>query len=85
MPMCARCLGVGIGQLIGFALFVAGVRVSLVACVAGALVMLLDWGAQEYFGRTSTNPRRLVTGLLAGCGLGTLYCQALVFAWRFVM
>lgn len=82
MPICARCFGVAVGQTVGACLYFASVRVPVAWCIAGALVMLVDWSAQEYLGRTSTNPRRVITGLLAGDGLGTLYCYALAAAWH---
>jgi len=39
---------------------------------SGFLVLPLaaDWSAQEFFGKSSNNTRRLFTGILGGLGVG---------------
>jgi uncharacterized membrane protein len=85
MRLCARCVGVALGQVLAAVIFLCGVRVSVAVCAVGPVVMLLDWGAQEYGGRMSNNRRRLVTGAAAGFGLGILYCRLGLGALRFIL
>ena len=40
--------------------------------------MLVDWTLQEYAGILSTNPRRFMTGLIAGFGFGLLVIRIVV-------
>jgi uncharacterized membrane protein len=72
MPLCARCFGSCIGHLsaIGLALMRHVAPWWLV--VPLVLVMLADWGIQEFAGILSTNPRRVLTGLAGGFGVDTL-------------
>jgi len=35
--------------------------------------MLVDWSVQQFAGRTSTNTRRFITGVLGGIGYGSLW------------
>ena len=89
-PVCARCTGVYIGEIAGLAgHFLIGSfwRLDVVFC----LVMLLDWAVQFMKIRTSTNLRRLVSGLLCGYGMMDLelllaesvISQAALFLARF--
>lgn len=67
-PLCARCTGVLIGQLIMLIqLFI--VRPNLLICLVGSGLMLIDWLLQYVKLLTSNNVRRLVTGILGGYGL----------------
>ena len=81
--------GVYIGEIAGLAgHFLIGSfwRLDVVFC----LVMLLDWAVQFMKIRTSTNLRRLVSGLLCGYGMMDLelllaesvICQAVLFLAR---
>ena len=71
-PVCARCTGVGIGQLT--ALVVGFFRdVPLLLSLFFLSVMGADWGLQEYGKIESTNKRRLITGFMGGFGLFSIY------------
>ncbi len=65
-PVCARCTGVMIGQLLGLVSFALPTAwwVSLLLLIP----LLLDWSVQEYLLVPSTNTRRLLTGVLGGYG-----------------
>ncbi len=67
-PVCARCTGVYLGELAAL-LTLRWVRPPLWVAPLFCAVMLADWGVQALGWRESTNPRRLVTGLLCGYGL----------------
>lgn len=72
MPLCARCLGVYAGIAVVAPFLLAGsFPLSTPLVIASLLFMFvcfLDWSLQHWWGVMSTNPRRLVTGLLGGVG-----------------
>lgn len=64
-PVCARCTGVLLGELLGLiSLRWFQPPVWMIAAFCG--LMLLDWCIQAVGWRESTNFRRLVTGTLCG-------------------
>jgi uncharacterized membrane protein len=69
-PVCARCTGLFFGQLCGIALFFLFLRVDIKVLFACAGVSVVLLGADGFFQLkgiwASTNPRRLITGLLCG-------------------
>jgi len=71
MPICARCTGFVAGNLLGLAVLLAFGPAPWSWALAGLALLVpvgLD-GALQAAGRwTSTNPRRLATGLLGGAG-----------------
>ncbi len=79
-PVCARCTGVLLGYLPAVpSFFLLGA--SWRAAAAGMAVMLADWLLQRLGVAESTNPRRLLTGVLGGYGIMTaqiLLVQALL-------
>lgn len=80
-PVCARCTGVCIGQLLAIA---ANIFFSVPARLSVLFLSLMgiDWGLQETGIRPSTNPRRLFTGILGGFGLFNCYCILLKKLWN---
>lgn len=72
-PICARCTGVALGQLAALASGLLGLRVPAVVCLILLAVMAADWLFQRLGLKESTNPRRLITGLMAGFGLFQIY------------
>lgn len=67
-PICARCTGVYIGELLAL-LSVKWLRPPLWVVPLFCAVMLVDWGIQALGWQESTNIRRFITGLLCGYGL----------------
>lgn len=82
MPLCARCSGAAVGQVVSVVLLAAGALPPAWMAVLMAGVMLADWSVQEYLGIVSTNPRRLLTGILGGLGVATLYWLLGLFVWE---
>lgn len=67
-PVCARCMGVYLGGILGLILYwfiKPNMLVSIICCA----IMFLDWEIQYKEILKSTNLRRLITGTLAGYGL----------------
>ena len=75
-PICARCTGVLFGNVIAYGLFLF-YALPIQYCVAGCSVMFADWLIQHLRIRSSTNLRRLVTGVVGGYATSTLYCLAI--------
>ena len=69
-PVCARCTGLGIGQIIGFGFSFFLLKYSAITLFLFAIISLFLLGIDgvgQYFGKwESTNLRRLITGLLCG-------------------
>lgn len=71
-PVCARCTGVAIGQLLAIIInFFFTIPYSICFLYLG--IMGLDWGLQESKILESTNRRRLITGIFGGFGLFSIY------------
>jgi len=73
-PVCARCTGVFIGQVMAFVLLFIKKDIKTPAIFTGLLaVMGIDWSLQEFKVKESTNRRRLITGICGGLGLFSFY------------
>lgn len=72
-PVCARCTGVLIGQLVAVLFAVFNVFFSNVVGFILLLTMGFDWFIQAVKIKESTNKRRLFTGILGGMGIMILY------------
>jgi uncharacterized membrane protein len=77
-PLCARCTGVFLGQSMALLLLPFGVRSGWIPALVLLGLMGFDWTLQRLEILPSTNPRRLVTGILGGFGLFSLYIQIAV-------
>ena len=69
-PVCARCTGLGIGQIAGliFSFFLReyNITVLFIFAIAALLLLGIDGAGQFYKKWESTNFRRVITGLLCG-------------------
>lgn len=75
-PVCARCTGVFVGELLGVVLFKIG-EISNVMVIVFCLIMFVDWFMQYKFCYKSTNVRRIITGLLCGYEFGNCIMKCL--------
>ena len=83
-PVCARCTGVIIATTAAVFLYwfyPLPVNVSLVCCG----IMFLDWLIQRVGISSSTNARRLFTGLIGGYGVAMLQLRLYCFAARLLL
>lgn len=64
-PVCARCTGVFLGEVLGIIFFRVG-EISIFIAMGMCGIMLLDWFIQFMNIYQSNNIRRLFTGLLCG-------------------
>jgi len=77
-PVCARCFGVLIGNLVAYGMFFIYIMPPEF-CVLGCTVMFIDWFIQYIGIRESKNIRRLITGIIGGYSLATLYCTVIKY------
>ena len=78
-PICARCTGLIVGQTLGIIAFALGLRTPWPLDIALIALMAADALAQQFLARESTNPRRVVTGLLAGTAEIQLLCKGVLW------
>ncbi|WP_250277340.1 DUF2085 domain-containing protein [[Clostridium] colinum] len=67
MPVCTRCVGVFISSILAIIVFFKK-KISFMLSILMSLVMLIDWSLQFFNIKSSTNTRRLITGLIGGFG-----------------
>ena len=80
-PVCARCTGVIISAIIAIIVFLKK-KLPIWICISMSSVMLFDWGMQYLEIKESTNPRRLITGLICGFGYSTLHLYFYYYIYR---
>lgn len=83
-PICARCTGVLIGQIIAIIFLVFGVKPNLILCIIGSAIMFADWFIQYKWSIESTNIRRVITGILCGLGMTGIYYLIIVAVIDFI-
>ena len=73
MPFCARDEGIFLGLVIGMVVAtVTRYEISVKLLVLGIVPMAIDGGLQILTGYESSNPTRIVTGVLAGAAIALL-------------
>ena len=80
-PVCARCTGVIVGQILGGLSFPF---LALTYDTIGFLcfIMFFDWWLQRMRILHSTNLRRFITGILCGFAVGNTYAGIIGVLWR---
>lgn len=83
-PVCARCTGVFIGQVLAI-MFSFSTKIKVNFLMSGLLlaVMGTDWGLQALKINVSNNYRRLITGICGGFGLFTIYILIIKRLYQF--
>ena len=71
-PVCARCTGALLGYILGTGIFLF-YNIPVFFCICLCFPLLIDWFLQRVNIVSSTNIRRLVTGVLCGAGLIQLH------------
>lgn len=78
-PVCARCTGVIIGQILAIIAFLLNLKLNIIISIVFCAIMFCDWFIQKLKIKESTNIRRLITGLLGGYGYATIICIVVEF------
>ena len=84
-PVCARCTGVIVGELVALIFLGFGIRLPILISALFVVPLAIDGGLQYIKVLYSTNLRRVITGLIAGFGLTYVYFYAIVFLVKFVV
>lgn len=84
-PVCARCTGVIIGQLLAIiSIICLPIRFGLLTYISLMLPALVDWAIQEFMKIESNNHRRIVTGSLLGFGYAMTCFLMMSFAINYL-
>ena len=67
-PVCARCTGIIIGYVVSLIYAFAFKKLHIITTIILILPMAADGTLQFFTSYLSTNPRRCITGILAGFG-----------------
>ena len=78
LPVCARCLGIIVGYIIGIFLLLFDFKLSIYLSFLFMLTTLIDWSLQFFRILSSNNIRRLITGIFGGIGLMGIYYYLLL-------
>lgn len=78
-PVCARCTGVIIGEIIAILMLILKIQSNIIISVFLLLIMGIDWFIQFINILQSNNIRRLATGLCGGIGLTYIYYYLMTF------
>lgn len=78
-PICSRCTGILIGQIIGLILYSSRIRIPFSIDFLFLVMMFLDWFVQYKHIRESTNSRRVITGTLAGIAQMSIFIKFIQF------
>lgn len=78
-PLCARCTGVIIGEFLIILFLIIGIKPCTIFSIVCLLIMFVDWFIQYINILESTNIRRLITGILGGLGIISLYFNIITF------
>ena len=78
-PVCARCTGVLIGEVITILLLLLNFKISIVYSLLLLAIMGVDWFIQYINILESNNIRRLITGICGGIGLTFIYYYIFIY------
>lgn len=83
-PLCARCTGVLLGEILGIVSICFGIRLKWYIIIPLIAIMGIDWFIQYLQIQSSNNIRRLITGTLCGVGLTYCYFYGIVFVIKLI-
>lgn len=77
-PVCARCTGVFIGEVIAIILLFFKIMPEILISIILLSIMGADWFIQQVKILESTNKRRLITGILGGYAVFNIYAYIIM-------
>ena len=83
-PICSRCTGILVGQLLGILIYIFKFRIPIYISCIFLFIMFLDWYIQYKKIRESTNIRRFITGTLAGIAQVAIFIEMIFIIWNFI-
>ena len=84
-PVCARCTGVIIGEIVTIILLIIKLKVSIITAFILLMIMGFDWFIQFINILESNNIRRLLTGISGGIGLTYIYYYLFYYTSLFII
>ena len=84
-PVCARCTGIFVGNIIGVFLYIMNFKISIRTGIVLILIMTVDGLLQLFKIKDSTNIRRLITGNFAGIGYICMLVNIFSYLWEFII
>ena len=83
-PICSRCTGILVGQLLGILIYIFQFRIPIYISCIFLFIMFLDWYIQYKKIKESTNIRRFITGTLAGVAQVAILIEMIFVIWKFI-
>lgn len=83
-PICSRCTGILVGQLLGILIYIFQFRIPIYISCIFLFIMFLDWYIQYKKIRESTNIRRFITGILAGIAQIAIFMEIIFMIWLYL-
>ena len=83
-PICSRCTGILVGQLLGIFIYIFQFRIPIYISCIFLLIMFFDWYIQYKKIRESTNIRRFITGTLAGIAQVAIFIEIIFMIEKFI-
>lgn len=83
-PICSRCTGILVGQLLGILIYIFQFRIPIYISCIFLFIMFLDWYIQYKKIKESTNIRRFITGTLAGVAQVAIFIELIFMIWKFI-
>lgn len=83
-PLCARCTGLLVGEVIAYFLIPFKIIVSPILAIIFLGIMGVDWFIQFIDILPSTNNRRLISGIMGGIGFTSLFIHLLLCCIKFL-
>ncbi|WP_350342661.1 DUF2085 domain-containing protein [Proteinivorax tanatarense] len=78
LPVCSRCTGIIIGELLSFLWFIMGIRFSWLFLLMLMIPMVVDGMLQLTTSYLSSNIKRVSTGILFGIGFMQILLIAII-------
>ena len=82
-PICSRCTGILVGQLLGILIYIFHFRIPIYISCIFLIIMFLDWYIQYKKIKESTNIRRFITGTLAGIAQVAIFIESIFILVEF--
>ena len=83
-PICSRCTGILVGQLLGILIYIFQFRIPIYISCIFLFIMFLDWYIQYKKIKESTNIRRFITGTLAGIAQVAIFIKIIFMIGKFI-
>ncbi len=83
-PICSRCTGILVGQLLGILIYIFQFRIPIYISCIFLFIMFLDWYIQYKKIKESTNIRRFITGTLAGVAQVAIFIELIFMIRKFI-